>query len=153
MTTRLLSRILLLVLTAVLPFQIRELQDGPVIRGDTLDAAEERLVKETAGWLAGYMKERKLKNLYIPDELYTDRILRRVWMYLPGHLHYRILVRLTDGARALDPGIFKFEQPLEDGAGIFMTVRNIIKFDDLFRFQQIHELPGLSFQVYLIEVL
>ncbi|MBN2482676.1 MAG: hypothetical protein JXD21_00575 [Candidatus Omnitrophica bacterium] len=74
--------IALLVLVCV--FQIRALQYDVKRKGDSLSRSQEYQIKESSRWLSVYMRQQNISAVCVPGSLTTHKVIRRIWMYLPG---------------------------------------------------------------------
>lgn len=72
-------------LVIIAGFQISQLQRDPAVIKDSLSVQQEDLVKGASDWLDVYMRQENItKASIVPGALITDKIIRRIWMYLPG---------------------------------------------------------------------
>jgi hypothetical protein len=87
------NKIFLTVVTSLLViitgFQIFQLQRDPAVIKDSLSSRQEDLVKDASDWLDVYMRQENItRAAIVPGALITDKIIRRIWMYLPGYVDF-----------------------------------------------------------------
>ncbi len=77
------------ILIIIMAFQIFQLQHDHTVVNDSMSSEQENLVKDAAGWLNAYMRQGDItKVCIVPGALITDKIIRRIWMYLPGYIDF-----------------------------------------------------------------
>jgi len=77
------------ILIIIMAFQISQLQHAPKVVNDSMTNEQENLLKDTSIWLNDYLRETNIKKVcIIPGEMTTDKIIRRLWMYLPGCVEF-----------------------------------------------------------------
>lgn len=77
------------ILIIIMGFQIYGLQRDNMVISDSVPMEQEALVKDAAGWLNRYMRKEDIKKVcVVPGALTTDKIIRRIWMYLPGYIDF-----------------------------------------------------------------
>lgn len=76
-------------LVIITGFQVFQLQRDPAVIKDSLSRQQEDLVKDVSGWLNVYLRQENITRVCIvPGALITDKIIRRIWMYLPGYINF-----------------------------------------------------------------
>ncbi len=66
--------------------QIIQLQRDYFVAIDLVTPQEEQEIKEISVWLNNYLSERHISQVYVPGVLTSHRVIRRLWMYLPGYI-------------------------------------------------------------------
>ncbi|NLB34777.1 MAG: hypothetical protein GX817_03030 [Elusimicrobia bacterium] len=138
-------------------FQIRMLQNERGVRWDYLSYNQEKELKEATNEILELVEKEGIKNIYIPGELYTNPIIRRIWYYSPSDMDLYILIEfpLEDSStlemKALDLGLSKFRN-LESGErGVYLSTRyahppsETLKLDEMLCFDE------LGLEAYIVK--
>ncbi len=79
----------MVMLITIMVFQVSKLQHDPVVINDFVSSGEESVIKDASSWLNVYLHKEKINKVCIvPGALITDKIIRRIWMYLPGDINF-----------------------------------------------------------------
>ncbi len=149
----------ILVLPLTTAYQIKQLQKDPTVVNDIVEREDEIAVKKTGYWLAEYMKKEEIRDVYMPGEISIDKIVRRLWMYLPGDLRYYWIIGdmesyKPNGFQPLDVTTYNIIHPGKEAKGIFIAKKpydSVGNRLDGFKCILLKTEPALSLYIYLVE--
>lgn len=86
---KLIALFIIFLLVIILVLQVLQLQRDPTAVKDNMTKIEEESVRDVSIWLNSYMRKLNIKKIcVVPGGLSTDKIIRRLWMYLPGYIEF-----------------------------------------------------------------
>jgi hypothetical protein len=72
-------------------FQVKLLQKDPLVQADSLTLSQEQSLASFSKKINQYLQGSEVKTVGVPGSLTTDKIFRRLWLYLPGEIGFYAL--------------------------------------------------------------
>ena len=95
-----------ILLVGALCIQIHLLQADVKVRGDIVSPYEEGQIRKMSNWLNEYMHREGIHTVCVPGGLTTHKIVRRIWMYLPGYYHFYAVGGAARSPAYINKGVY-----------------------------------------------
>jgi hypothetical protein len=147
-----------IVLSAISTVQITQLQRQPAVISDSVNKEDEYLLKNASIWLYKYIQNEDINKVCIvPGALTTDKIIRRIWMYLPGYVNFYAVGEDRSILNHIDNGSFDLAAlkyiNLPSGTKCIFISKEMLekdKFSSAARVDLINMYPDLHLYFYVV---
>ncbi|MBL7196784.1 MAG: hypothetical protein ISS47_01650 [Candidatus Omnitrophica bacterium] len=148
-----------IILIIIMSFQIVQLQKDSFVVNDSVTAEQEKIIKDVSIWLNNYMSKENIEKVYVPGILTMHKIIRRLWMYMPGYVGFyaasgsTIREAMIINESVLDMVVLKPLTILNNMKGIFISTypNDKEKISNKINYRLLKSIPDISLYIYLIE--